>query len=368
MAKTKRRLASDVPSSPASSRPALGLDDLDRQLIHILEQRARAIAVDAESHQADSVTRLYARTSAFLAETELGEGLPKPLWEMLFRAMDSACLASVRTTRVLFLGPEDSYSHLATLKYFGAGAELCPVASIAAVFEAVVRQEADFGVVPIENSTDGRVVDTLGMFLKHSVRICGEVQLPIHHNLLSRSPRNEIREVHSKPQALSQCRGWLAQNLPEAKLVEISSTAAAAKLAAERPGVAAVASIEAGTRYGLNVVQANIEDNRNNVTRFAILGSSPTQPTGNDKTAILFQVAHQPGALADTMNLFKKGGLNLTWIESFPLPGSTNEYLFFVELEGHAATPQVTKTLVQLGKRAQRLEILGSYPRSARPT
>jgi chorismate mutase/prephenate dehydratase len=257
---------------------------------------------------------------------------------------------------------------LATLKYFGPAAQLCPVASIAAVFESVVRQEAEYGVVPIENSTDGRVVDTLGMFLKHRVQICAEVQLPIHHNLLSRTGRNEIREVHSKPQALSQCRGWLAQNLPEAKLVEVSSTAAAAKLAAEHSGVAAVASIEAATRYGLNVVQANIEDNRNNVTRFAILGNSPNQPTGNDKTAILFQVAHQPGALADTMNLFKKGGLNLTWIESFPLPGSTNEYLFFVELEGHAGTAKVGKTLEQLRKRAQRLEILGSYPRSARPT
>ena len=284
----------------------------------------------------------------------------------MMRQIVGQSMAMRRRLRTVYLGPAYSYSHLAAIKYFGESAGLVPVASIAAVFESIVRHDCPTGVVPIENSTDGRVVDTLGMFLKHRVHICGEILLPIHHNLLSRTPQHEITEVYSKPQALSQCRGWLAQNLPEARLIEMSSTAAAAQLAADRHGAAAVASIEAGTRYGLDVIAASIEDNRTNTTRFAILGSTPIEPTGNDKTALLFLVNHQPGALADAMQLFKKADLNLTWIESFPLPGSTNEYLFFIELEGHQKEPHVGNAIERFAKRAQRLEVLGSYRKGQR--
>jgi chorismate mutase/prephenate dehydratase len=266
--------------------------------------------------------------------------------------------------RVAYLGPTHSYSHLAAIKYFGDAVELSAVASIPAVFEAVSRSDVVAGIVPIENSTDGRVVDTLGMFIRQEMQICGEVLLPIHHNLLSRTPRAQIVEVHSKPQALSQCRTWLASQLPHARLVEISSTAAAAKLAAEKHGVAAVASIEAGRQYGLDVIDANIEDNPNNVTRFAVLGKEHPTPTGDDKTSILFQLHHQPGALADAMSVFKQNALNLTWIESFPLPESKNEYMFFVELSGHRDQPNVAKAISELGATAQRLTILGSYRRA----
>lgn len=293
-------------------------------------------------------------------------GLSKAAIGELMRHVVSLCLTTVRPPRIAYLGPQYSYSHLAAVKSFGEGADLVPVASIAAVFESIVRHDAQAGVVPIENSTDGRVVDTLGMFLKHRVRICGELLLPIHHYLLSRTPRQEIVEVYSKPQALSQCRDWLAHNLPLARLVEMSSTAAAAQLAAERPGAAAVASVEAGRQYGLDVIDAAIEDNPNNVTRFALLGTEPTARSGNDKTALLFQVDHRPGALADAMTLFKRDGLNLTWIESFPIPGANSEYLFFVEFEGHEADQPVAHTIAALTKKAQRLEILGSYPRSAK--
>jgi chorismate mutase/prephenate dehydratase len=165
------------------------------------------------------------------------------------RHVASACLQSLHQLRAAYLGPMHSYSHLAAIKYFGDAAALTPVASIPAVFEAVSRGDVATGIVPIENSTDGRVVDTLGMFVRREMQICGEVLLPIHHNLLSCTPREEIVEVYSKPQALSQCRGWLASQLPGARLVEIGSTAAAAKLAAEKRGVAAVASIEAGRQY-----------------------------------------------------------------------------------------------------------------------
>ncbi len=283
----------------------------------------------------------------------------------ILRHISATCLQTLKPIRVAFLGPEYSYSHLAATKFFGDAADFVPVASIPAVFDSVTRGDSATGLVPIENSTDGRIVDTLGMFVRTEMKICGEVVLPIHHNLLSRTPRTEITEIHSKPQALSQCRSWLAVNMPSAQLVEVSSTTAAARHAAEQHGVAAVASVEAGRQYDLDVLNANIEDNRNNVTRFAILGREQPIPTGDDKTSLLFQVHHQPGALANAMTIFKDQSLNLTWIESFPAPDTKNEYLFFVELSGHRDNPNVAAAIDQLKSATCRLEVLGSYPRAA---
>ncbi len=177
-------------------------------------------------------------------------------------------------------------------------------------------------------------------------------------------PRSEIVEIYSKPQALSQCRGWLSKHVPDARLIEISSTAAAARLAAEKPGAAAVASREAGIHHGLHLIDENIEDNQNNVTRFAVIGNKESAPSGRDKTSIMFQLPHQPCALAEALDAFRNEQLNLTWIESFPLADHPREYLFFVELEGHIQTPKVVRALGQLGKQALRLEILGSYPKA----
>lgn len=169
-----------------------------------------------------------------------------------------------------------------------------PVATISSVFEALNRGQADFGLVPIENSTDGRVSDTLDMFARLPVRICGEVQLRIHHHLLGRCRRAAVREVYSKPQALSQCRTWLAQHLPDARTVETGSTTAAARVAVDKPAAAAIASRQAGINYGLDFIAQNIEDNPNNVTRFAVIGDRPAKRTGNDKTSLMFELPHQP--------------------------------------------------------------------------
>ena len=263
-----------------------------------------------------------------------------------------------------YLGPQYSYTYLATIHHFGESCEFSPVATIAAVFEELSRGQAQFGVVPLENSTDGRVVDTLDMFARLPVRICGEVQLRIHHNLLAKCPRAEVQEVFSKPQALSQCRDWLSKHLPWARVVEMNSTAAAAQLAAGKPGAAAIASREAAASYGLEVVAADIEDNKGNFTRFAIIGGEAAPRTGQDKTALMFEIPHRPGSLADVMGVFKRGRLNLTWIESFPLLGTPNEYLFFVELEGHQSEARVQRALDGLKRRSVRLEVLGSYRKS----
>jgi chorismate mutase/prephenate dehydratase len=202
------------------------------------------------------------------------------------------------------------------------------------------------------------------MLCRLPIRICGEVALRIHHHLLARCPRDRITEVFSKPQALSQCRGWLAKHLPGARSVEMTSTARAAQIAAEKEGAAAIASIEAGEHYGLQVIASNIEDSRHNVTRFVVLGDAPSKRTGNDKTSLLFQVPHRPGALADATVVFKRNHLNLTMIESFPLAGSPNEYVFFVELEGHEADARVRRALESLKRKSLRLNVLGSYAKS----
>jgi chorismate mutase / prephenate dehydratase len=196
------------------------------------------------------------------------------------------------------------------------------------------------------------------------VRICGEVEMRIHHTLLGKCSRTEVKEVYSRPQALSQCRNWLAKHMPGARMIEVTSTTTAAQLAKEKPGAAAIASREAGLYYGLDVLAEDIEDNPSNTTRFAVIGDQAPPRTGNDRTAMLFQVEHRPGALAEAMNIFKKNRVNLTWIESFPIPNSPRTYLFFVEMEGHESDVRLRRAVAAVERKATRLEILGSFPAS----
>ena len=188
--------------------------------------------------------------------------------------------------------------------------------------------------------------------------------MSVHHNLLSRSPRGEITEIYSKPQALSQCRDWLARNMPQARTIEMTSTSAAAQLARDKPGAAAIATRQAAVQYELQIVAEKIEDNAHNVTRFAIIGEEETRPSGRDRTALLLQIPHAPGALSEALNSFKANNINLTWIESFPLRGAEAGYLFFLDFEGHRKEQRIQKALQLVEKKAVRMEVLGSYPRS----
>lgn len=298
-------------------------------------------------------------------EAEGGGTIPNQTLRSIFREVLSASRSRVKVVRAAYLGPPFSFSHLAAIEHFGKSADLVPVNTIASVFEEVNRGHADYGVVPIENSTDGRIVDTLDMFTRLPLRICGEVQLAVHHNLLSRSARSEITEIYSKPQALSQCRDWLSRNMPRARTIEVTSTSTAAQLARDKPGAAAVAGKQAAVQYDLQIVAECIEDNPHNVTRFAIIGDEETVPTRKDRTAVLLQIPHAPGALSDALQSFKNFKVNLTWIESFPLRGPETGYLFFLDFEGHKKDPTVAKAIAALEKKAVRLSVLGSYPRSA---
>jgi chorismate mutase/prephenate dehydratase len=334
------------------------LKEIDRQLLKLVHERCAILSqLHASGEAAPSLRSIQSNLTLSNSESRYSD-LDRPF---LGFVSGITYLHSISKQTVAYLGPEYSYSYSAAAKYFGATEGLQPVNTIGAVFEAIHRNQATYGVVPIENSTDGRIVDTLTMFIRMPTQICGEILLPIHHNLISKCKREEIREVYSKPQALSQCRNWLNNHLPDARWIEVSSTAAAAKIAATQPNAAAVASREAAVFLGLDIIAESIEDNPNNVTRFAIIGNETAEQTGDDKTSILFQVPHKPGALADVMDLLRDNGLNLTWIESFPVPGAANEYFFFVEFDGHRMQSQVQAALSSLAKTAIRLDFLGSY-------
>ncbi len=373
MSKSKRKAKAEDRSPPGGAKslsPAAlqaRLERLDEALLRLINERASLTLKLAELGKATGSgnvpgTDWLAGASSVLARAANCPGpLPASALQAVFREVLSACRALVREPLVAFLGPLYSYSHLAAIHRFGQSVRFVPVGTIAAVFEEVHRGHSDFGLVPLENSTDGRVADTLDMFARMPVRICGEVELAIHHALLARCPRSEIKEGYSRPQALSQCRNWLARHLPAARAIEVTSTSTAAQLACEKPGAAAIASVQAGIHYGLNVLADQIEDNPGNTTRFAVIGGQESPRTGHDKTALMFQVEHRPGGLADAINVFKRNRLNMTWIESFPVPGTKGAYLFFVELEGHQSDLRVRRALRALAEKTLRLEILGSY-------
>ncbi len=352
-------------SGQASLRAAL--DRIDRELASLVVQRAElARRYCDQIAQGSDVDWTACREALRVLEGHPDGEKSRPVLERVFREIESGCQNLVRPLRVVYLGPDYSYSHVAGLARFGRSAEYLPVANVEAAFREVAAQRTDVAVVPLENSTDGRIVDSLGMFVRIPVRITAEISLRVHHCLLGCGERGHVERIISKPQAFSQCRQWLSDNLPHATLVDAASTAAAAALAAGDPRAAAIASRQAARAYGLAILVENIEDNDQNVTRFAVIGGQPGARTGNDKTAVLFQLPHAPGALADAMTIFKKNRLNLTWIESFPFRGSSakQEYLFFLEFDGHQRDLKARRAVAALAKRTDRLDVLGSYAKS----
>ena len=360
----RRPDAADAADKPSIAQLRRELDDVDRELLAAMNLRAELAQQIGKLKQADGQQVYDPQREAEVLERARDASVGPLCGESVshvFRELISATRGLQAPTRVAYLGPEFTFSHLAAIERFGQSAELVPVSTIAAVFEEVERGQAEFGVVPMENSTDGRVSDTLDCFSRTPVRICGELPLRIHHCLLGIGKRDGVFRVYSKPQPLSQCRNWLAKHLPRAALREVASTAEAARLAKDDAASAAVASAQAGVNYGLPILAKNIEDQADNITRFAVIASETAARTGNDKTALMLEIAHQPGALADAMAIFKRNRLNMTWIESFPIPGSRGRYLFFIEFVGHHGELRARRAVAALGKKSLRLEILGSY-------
>ncbi len=358
---------------PASDKAAgnlkglrVQIDKFDLQILELLNKRA-AIASQIGKVKADQGGEVF---SAAREEEVLQNVLVAnkgPLQEVtlksIFRELISGSRAVQKIQRIAFLGPLYSYSHLAALERFGEAVAYNPTGTISAVFEEVTRKHADYGVVPLENSTDGRIAETLDMFVRTpQVKICAEIRLRVHHHLLANCPQSEIRRVYSKAQALSQCRTWLSKNVPQATVHPVASTTDAAKLVQTDMNAAAVASRKAAVNYGINILCHSIEDSPFNETRFAVIGHTDSAKTGNDKTAMMFQISHTPGALADVLAVFKSNKLNLTWIESFPCRDAKGEYVFFIDFDGHREDPKVKKTITAMEGMCDSVIILGSFP------
>lgn len=369
MARKSEPSPNSAPDKSAANLTALRgqIDKLDLSILELLNKRA-GIASQIGKVKADQGGNVF---SAAREEEVLGAVLAAnkgPLEvvtiKAIFRELISGSRAIQKQQKIAYLGPEYSYSHLAAIQRFGEASLYNRTANIAAVFEEVARKHADFGVVPLENSTDGRIADTLDMFIRmpEEVKICAEIRLRVRHHLLANCAQSEVRRVYSKAQALSQCRNWLSKNLPQASLHEVASTSDAAKLVLTEPNVAAVASREASVRYGITVLAQNIEDSPFNETRFAVIGTTDSARTGTDKTALLFQIGHTPGALADVLAAFKAAKINLTWIESFPYREAKGQYVFFVDFEGHREDQKIKKALAALDGICDAVTVLGSFP------
>ncbi|MHC4158543.1 MAG: prephenate dehydratase [Planctomycetota bacterium] len=343
------------------------INELDNELVKLLNERAR-IVIEIGKLKKETGGQIYApdrEKEVFTKLAEVNEGpLPDKCLISIWRELMSGSFVLERPLRIGYLGPGGSFSHTAALLKFGQSVEYEPLADIKSIFEEVSKGHCDLGVVPVENTTGGGVVETLDAFIDTDVRVCAEVQMAIHHNLLANCSLGEIKTIYSKPEVFAQCRNWLSATVKEVQTVPVASTAKAAQMAAKEPKAAAIGSTVAAELYGLKIVCENIEDTANNITRFLVVSREDAKATGEDKTAILFSTAHKAGALADVLEVFKKYNINLTNIESRPSKKRQWEYYFFVDLIGHRTNEQVQKGLEEARKHCLQLSILGSFPRA----
>jgi chorismate mutase / prephenate dehydratase len=280
----------------------------------------------------------------------------------IYREVMSSALSLQKAMAVAYLGPEATFTHQAAIRRFGSSLKYVPLKTIADVFAEVSKRRAEYGVVPVENSTEGVVTHTLDMFADSDLKIVAQIVLPVQQCLMSRGRRETIKKLFVHPQSLAQCRDWLRDNLPDVELLETSSNARSAERAAEEPDSGAIAGALAAERYGLDILEFDIQDNLSNATRFLVLGRECSPPTGRDRTSIMFSTLHRVGALHRALAPIARAKINMTKIESRPNKRTAWEYYFFADIEGHAVEPAVAKALRLLGKHCKFVKVLGSYP------
>jgi len=344
------------------------IDALDAQLIALLNQRA-AVAMEVgeikkhydapvfrPEREMQVIARLQQMSDGPLRATHIGA---------IWREIMAASRSLEKTQTVAFLGPVGTYSEQAMFEYFGQSIDGLPCPSIDEVFRAVEAGAAEFGVVPVENSTEGAVSRTLDLFLQMQLLIGGELALPIHHNLLTQSGALAgVTRVCAHPQALAQCQHWLSANAPQLERQPVSSNAEAARVAAADPSVAAIAGERAAAHYGLQIAHAMIQDDPHNRTRFVMIGKMPTGRSGNDQTSAIVSVKNEPGAVYRLLEPLARHGVSMTRFESRPARVGTWEYYFYIDFEGHRDDARVAAALEELGSKAAFVKILGSYPRA----
>lgn len=349
------------------------IDAIDRELLRLISERARCAQEVGHIKSSATPAGRQGNVQFYRPEREAAilHGIkvrnPGPLGDeallRLFREIMSACLALERPLRVAYLGPAGTFTQAATFKHFGHAVHSTALPGIGDIFREVEAGSCDYGVVPVENSTEGVVSHTLDLFMSSPLAIVGEVSLRIHHHLMSRESALEtIRTLYSHQQSLAQCRSWLDRHLPRAERVAVGSNAEAARRAAQEPNSAAVAAIEAAEIYGLQVLAERIEGEPGNTTRFLVIGPRDVPPSGQDKTSLLLSCRNESGGLHRLLTPLAEHGISMSRIESRPSRRGIWDYVFFIDILGHRQDPKVAQALEHLEREALFIKILGSYP------
>jgi len=345
------------------------IDQIDTRIQSLIADRAEIANQVAASKRNDKNAIYYRpeRESQVLRAVKArNQGpLSDEVLVRLFREIMSACLAQQKPLNIAFLGPEGTFSEMATYRYFGHSVQAMPESSIDQVFAEVEAGVADFGVVPVENSSEGAVNNTLDMFLSSPLKICGEIDLPIHHYLMSKHRTlDEIKVVYSHRQSLGQCRAWLRANAPDIETVAVSSNAEAARRAANTEQAAAIAGQTTAAIYGLHILHSDIEDQVDNTTRFLIIGKRLLAKSGDDKTSIMISAKDEPGLLFHMLKPMNEQGVTMTRIESRPSKQGRWDYVFFIDMSGHIDDEPLARALQEMQRFTKHVKILGSYPKS----
>jgi chorismate mutase / prephenate dehydratase len=341
------------------------IDRLDARIVKLLNERTRhVLEIGAMKHRVGEEIYAPARELAvFQRVCKFNRGpITDELLRAIYREIMSSALSLQKTMTIAYFGPEATFTHQAAIQKFGASLNYSAQKTIADVFTEVSKDRADYGVVPVENSTEGVVTHTLDMFMDSELKIVAQIVLRVRQCLLSNSPRARIKKMFAHPQSLAQCRSWVQNHMPRAEVVETSSNARSAELAARAPNTAAIAGALAAERYGLRILESDIQDNLENSTRFLVLGRQHSPPTGDDRTSLMISITDKVGALYQAIAAFRRFGINMTKIESRPSKRKAWEYFFFIDCDGHAQERKVARAISLLNEQCNFVKVLGSYP------
>jgi chorismate mutase/prephenate dehydratase len=343
------------------------IDRLDAHIVRLLNERTRHVLEigDIKLKAGEEIYAPHRERAVLQRLCRLNRGpITNESLRAIYREVMSSALSLEKSMTIAYLGPEATFTHQAAIRRFGSSLRYAAQKTIADVFSEVTKNRADYGVVPVENSTEGIVTHTLDMFVDSELKIVAQIILPIQHCLVSSGSRNRFKKLYGHPQTLAQCRGWIQNHLPDAEIIETSSNARSAEFAARDKKSAAITGSLAAERYGLRILETDIQDNSANATRFLVLGRQCGPPTGKDRTSLMLSISHEVGALHQALAPFRRFKLNMTKIESRPSKRKAWEYYFFVDCEGHRDDRKVAHAIEELRRQCNFLKVLGSYPNS----
>jgi chorismate mutase / prephenate dehydratase len=347
------------------SKHRQAIDQLDAQIVKLLNERTRHVLAIGEIKlkAGEEIYAPHRERAVFERVCGHNSGpMTNDQLRAIYREIMSSALALEKTMVIAYLGPEATFTHQAAIRRFGSSLKYASQKTIADVFTEVSKKQADYGVVPVENSTEGVVTHTLDMFVDSELKIVSQVILPVQQCLMSNSPREQVKKLYAHPQSLAQCRGWIQNHLPRVEIVETSSNARSAELAAQEKYSAALGGLLAAEKYGLQILEQDIQDNAANATRFLVLGRQCSPPTGDDRTSLMISVADKSGTLYQAIAAFRRYKINMTKIESRPSKRKAWEYFFFIDCAGHFQDAKVAKAIKLLGEHCNFVKVLGSYP------